>query len=157
MKMNCFAIIIITNLTMLKIITGNVKLCPFMKCHWQRLSWKVAMVTVSEPQSNWSDEFIVSYFETFFRYPQCLFMLELLQSEHFRKELMNSQCTKFIDDQQLLHWQHYQRSRVRLLQEQAERVLAQGSQQATASVQQQQQQQSQLPLSQVQKQWHFRQ
>lgn len=88
----------------------------------------------------------------YLKYPQCLFMLELLQSEHFRKELMNSQCTKFIDDQQLLHWQHYQRSRVRLLQEQAERVLAQGSQQATASVQQQQQQQSQLPLSQIQKQ-----
>lgn len=48
-------------------------------------------------------------------------MLDLLQSEHFRKELMNSQCARFIDDQQLLHWQHYQRKRTRLLVEQADR------------------------------------
>jgi mediator of RNA polymerase II transcription subunit 31 len=49
-------------------------------------------------------------------------MLDLLQSEHFRKELMNSQCARFIDDQQLLHWQHYQRKRMRLMSEQAERT-----------------------------------
>ena len=60
-----------------------------------------------------------------FRYPQCLHMLELLQYEHFRKELSNSQCSKFIDDQQLLHWQHYHRKRMRLLDKQAEAV-AQG-------------------------------
>jgi hypothetical protein len=58
------------------------------------------------------------------RYPHCLHMLDLLQSEHFRKELMNSQCARFIDDQQLLHWQHYQRKRMRLLSEQAERTVA---------------------------------
>jgi len=57
----------------------------------------------------------------YLKYPQCLMMLDLLQSEHFRKELMNSQCARFIDDQQLLHWQHYQRKRMRLLNEQAER------------------------------------
>ena len=34
-------------------------------------------------------------------------MLELLQYEHFRKELVNAQCAKFIDEQQILHWQHY--------------------------------------------------
>lgn len=58
---------------------------------------------------------------TFHRYPQSLHFLELLQYEHFRKELMNAQCAKFIDDQQLFHWQHYQRKRARLLQTQAER------------------------------------
>jgi mediator of RNA polymerase II transcription subunit 31 len=60
----------------------------------------------------------------FLKYPQCLHMLELLQYEHFRKELVNSQCAKFIDDQQLLHWQHYQRKRSTLLQEQAEKTPA---------------------------------
>lgn len=45
----------------------------------------------------------------------CLHFLDLLQHEHFRKELVNAQCAKFIDDQQLLHWQHYTRRRTRLL------------------------------------------
>lgn len=58
-------------------------------------------------------------FAKYLKYPQCLHLLELLQYEQFRKELMNAQCAKFIDDQQLLHWQHYQRRRVRLLQDQA--------------------------------------
>lgn len=47
-------------------------------------------------------------------------MLELLQYEHFRKELVNAQCAKFIDEQQLLHWQHYSRKRMRLQQALAE-------------------------------------
>ena len=46
-------------------------------------------------------------------------MLELLQYEHFRVELVNTQCTKFIDEQQLLHWQHYTRKRLELLNKQA--------------------------------------
>ena len=50
-----------------------------------------------------------------YRYPMCLHFLDLLQYEHFRKELVNSQCTKFIDDQQILHWQHYTRRRTQLL------------------------------------------
>lgn len=54
------------------------------------------------------------------RYPHCLHMLELLQYEHFRKELVNAQCAKFIDEQQLLHWQHYSRKRTRLQQALAE-------------------------------------
>ena len=58
-------------------------------------------------------------------------MLELLQYEHFRKELVNSQCAKFIDDQQLLHWQHYHRKRAKLLNAQAEAVAAQQSQPPT--------------------------
>ncbi|XP_063396674.1 mediator of RNA polymerase II transcription subunit 31-B-like [Mytilus galloprovincialis] len=57
----------------------------------------------------------------YLKYPQCLHLLELLQYEHFRKELVNSQCAKFIDDQQLLHWQHYQRKRMKLLIDEAER------------------------------------
>uniref|UniRef100_A0A4W5NGJ1 Mediator of RNA polymerase II transcription subunit 31 n=2 Tax=Salmoninae TaxID=504568 RepID=A0A4W5NGJ1_9TELE len=56
----------------------------------------------------------------FLKYPHCLHMLELLQYEHFRKELVNAQCAKFIDEQQLLHWQHYSRKRTRLQQALAE-------------------------------------
>lgn len=59
------------------------------------------------------------------RYPHCLHMLELLQYEHFRKELVNAQCAKFIDEQQLLHWQHYSRKRMRLQQALAEQQQAQ--------------------------------
>lgn len=56
----------------------------------------------------------------FLRYPHCLHMLELLQYEHFRKELVNAQCAKFIDEQQILHWQHYSRKRTRMQQALAE-------------------------------------
>lgn len=58
-----------------------------------------------------------------FRYPMCLHFLDLLQYEHFRKEIVNGQCARFIDDQQILHWQHYTRKRVRLLQSQAEKHM----------------------------------
>lgn len=58
----------------------------------------------------------------FIRYPMCLYFLDLLQYEHFRREVVSAQCTKFIDDQQILLWQHYTRRRTRLLQSQAEQV-----------------------------------
>ena len=45
----------------------------------------------------------------------CLHFLDLLQYESFRKEVSNGLCTKFIEDQQLLHWQHYIRKRTKLL------------------------------------------
>lgn len=48
------------------------------------------------------------------RYPQCLHFLELLQYEHFRRELVNPACAKFIDEQQILHWQYYSRRRMRI-------------------------------------------
>ncbi|XP_060532888.1 mediator of RNA polymerase II transcription subunit 31 isoform X2 [Cylas formicarius] len=51
----------------------------------------------------------------YLKYPMCLYFLDLLQYEHFRRELVNAQCTKFIDDQQILLWQHYTRRRSRLL------------------------------------------
>lgn len=51
----------------------------------------------------------------FLRYPMALHFLDLLQYEHFRVEMANSQCAKFIEDQQLLHWQHYIRKRTRLI------------------------------------------
>lgn len=51
----------------------------------------------------------------FLKYPMCLYFLDLLQYEHFRRELVNAQCAKFIDDQQILLWQHYTRRRSRLL------------------------------------------
>lgn len=45
----------------------------------------------------------------------CLYFLDLLQYEHFRREIVNSQCCKFIDDQAILQWQHYTRKRIRML------------------------------------------
>lgn len=45
----------------------------------------------------------------------CLYFLDLLQYEHFRREIVNSQCVKFIDDQAVLLWQHYTRRRMKLL------------------------------------------
>ncbi|XP_046387079.1 mediator of RNA polymerase II transcription subunit 31-A isoform X1 [Ischnura elegans] len=54
----------------------------------------------------------------YLKYPMCLYFLDLLQYEHFRREVVNAQCTKFIDDQQILLWQHYTRRRTRLLQSQ---------------------------------------
>jgi len=51
----------------------------------------------------------------FLKYPMCLYFLDLLQYPEFRKELANNKCTKFIEDQQLLHWQHYIRKRSKLV------------------------------------------
>lgn len=51
----------------------------------------------------------------FLKYPTCLYFLDLLQYEHFRREIVNAQCCKFIDDQSVLLWQHYTRRRVKLL------------------------------------------
>lgn len=51
----------------------------------------------------------------FLKYPVCLHFLELLQHESFRKEIVNGQCAKFLDDQTILHWQHYNRKRIKLL------------------------------------------
>ncbi|XP_055379763.1 mediator of RNA polymerase II transcription subunit 31-A isoform X3 [Condylostylus longicornis] len=48
-------------------------------------------------------------------YPICLYFLDLLQYEHFRREIANTQCCKFIDDQAILLWQHYTRRRTKLL------------------------------------------
>ncbi|KAK3730810.1 hypothetical protein QZH41_001169 [Actinostola sp. cb2023] len=50
----------------------------------------------------------------YLKYPQCLHFLELLQYEHFRRELVNPPCAKFIDEQQILHWQYYSRKRMRM-------------------------------------------
>lgn len=61
------------------------------------------------------------HYAKFLKYPMCLYFLDLLQYEHFRREIVNSQCAKFIDDQQVLLWQHYTRKRTRLLNEAAQR------------------------------------
>lgn len=47
-------------------------------------------------------------------FPMCLYFLDLLQYEHFRREIVNSQCCKFIDDQAILQWQHYTRKRIKI-------------------------------------------
>ncbi|KAK8779674.1 mediator complex subunit 31 [Amblyomma americanum] len=63
-------------------------------------------------------------YSRYLKYPMCLYFLELLQYEHFRREISNAQCAKFIEDQQLLHWQHYTRKRMRLLQQPAAEATA---------------------------------
>lgn len=68
----------------------------------------------------WKDPQYAKYL----KYPMCLHFLDLLQYEHFRKEVINGQCCRFIDDQQILHWQHYTRKRLKLLQSQSEKHLA---------------------------------
>ncbi|PIK33017.1 putative mediator of RNA polymerase II transcription subunit 31 [Apostichopus japonicus] len=78
------------------------------------------------------------HYAKFLKYPQCLHFLELLQYESFRKELANAQCVRFIEDQQLLHWQHYSYKRMRLQQSHLDNLHQQHAQQQ----QQQQQQQS---------------
>jgi mediator of RNA polymerase II transcription subunit 31 len=52
----------------------------------------------------------------FLKYPHCLHFLDLLQEESFRKDIANSLCTKFIEDQQLLHWHHYTKKRMQFAQ-----------------------------------------
>lgn len=74
----------------------------------------------------------------YIKYPMCLYFLDLLQYEHFRREIVNSQCVKFIDDQAVLLWQHYTRRRMKLLN-MHNGALANGHQQ------QQQQQQNGSP------------
>ncbi|KAF0766257.1 mediator of RNA polymerase II transcription subunit 31 [Aphis craccivora] len=51
----------------------------------------------------------------FIKYPMCLYFLDLLQHEPFRKEIATAICSKFIDDQLLLIWQHYTRRRTKLI------------------------------------------
>ena len=47
----------------------------------------------------------------------------MLQYPDFQRELGNAQCAKFIDDQQLLQWQHYHRKRLKLINAQAEQIM----------------------------------
>lgn len=71
----------------------------------------------------------------YLKYPMCLHFLDLLQYEHFRREVVSAQCAKFIDDQQILLWQHYTRRRTRLLQTQAEHTQqAVGQQPPSAAI-----------------------
>jgi mediator of RNA polymerase II transcription subunit 31 len=60
----------------------------------------------------------------FLKYPMCLHFLGLLQYESFRKELVSANCTKFIEEQQLLHWQHYTRKRGQLMMQSLEAAVA---------------------------------
>lgn len=50
----------------------------------------------------------------YIKYPLCLYFLDMLQYEHFRREVVSSQCVKFIDDQAVLLWQNYTRRRMQL-------------------------------------------
>lgn len=58
----------------------------------------------------WQEPQYVKYL----KYPVCLHMLELLQHETLRKEIVSGECARFLDDQLLLHWQHYSRKRAKL-------------------------------------------
>lgn len=76
----------------------------------------------------WKEPAYVSYL----KYPVCLYFLELLQHETFRKEVVSGQCARFLDDQVILHWQHYTRRRARLF-ETATQGTQQGGQATPAS------------------------
>lgn len=85
-------------------------------------------------------------------YPMCLYFLDLLQYEHFRREIVNSQCCKFIDDQAILQWQHYTRKRIKMFnsvngmgQMNAADLAAMDAQQQQQNAQQNQQQGQQQP------------
>jgi mediator of RNA polymerase II transcription subunit 31 len=54
-------------------------------------------------------------FAKFLKYPMCLYFLDLLQSEEFRRKIVSAPCVKFIDDQAILLWQHYTRRRTKIL------------------------------------------
>ncbi|CAG0890794.1 unnamed protein product [Cyprideis torosa] len=69
----------------------------------------------------------------FLKYPMCLHFLNLLQYDAFRKKLNTVQCAKFIDDQQLLHWQQYTFKRGQLLNQMAEELKAGSSSAAGVS------------------------
>jgi len=60
----------------------------------------------------WQEPQYVKYL----KYPVCLHFLELLQHETFRKEIVNGQCARFLDDQVVLHWQHYSRKRAKMFE-----------------------------------------
>ncbi len=87
----------------------------------------------------------------FIKFPVCLHFLDLLQHESFRKEIVNGQCAKFLDEQVLLSWQHYTRKRVKLI-ESAQVKQQQLQQQQQQQPQQQSQQQQQQAQSQPQQQ-----
>jgi len=55
----------------------------------------------------------------YLKYPVSLHFLELLQHESFRKEIVSGQCARFLDDQVVLHWQHYSRKRAKLFESSA--------------------------------------
>jgi len=50
-------------------------------------------------------------YNKYLAYPQCLTLLELLLHKQFLKEIVNAQCSKFVDEQLLLVWLHYKRRR----------------------------------------------
>ncbi|CAL8082858.1 unnamed protein product [Calicophoron daubneyi] len=60
-------------------------------------------------------------------YPYCLHMLELLQSAEFRSELARGQVCRYVDDQILLHWQHYMRKRASLIAKHVEDLTGTGA------------------------------
>ncbi|CAB3408607.1 unnamed protein product [Caenorhabditis bovis] len=48
------------------------------------------------------------------KFPQCLFILEALQSPQFREAMAFPHNAKFVEDQLVLQWQYYLRKRSRL-------------------------------------------
>nr|CAX70425.1 putative mediator of RNA polymerase II transcription subunit 31 [Schistosoma japonicum] len=56
-------------------------------------------------------------------YPYCLHLLDLLQHAEFRSALARGQICRMIDDQILLHWQHYMRKRAALIAKHVEETI----------------------------------
>ncbi|KAF8068301.1 MED31 [Scenedesmus sp. PABB004] len=52
-------------------------------------------------------------YATYIRFPHCLFMLELLQSEHFRTAIASPAVTEELHTQQAFYWQHFRANRIK--------------------------------------------
>ncbi|KAF6252762.1 mediator of RNA polymerase II transcription subunit 31-like protein [Scenedesmus sp. NREL 46B-D3] len=52
-------------------------------------------------------------YATYIRFPHCLAMLELLQSEHFRQVIASPVAMDEIHTQQAFYWMHYRTNRIK--------------------------------------------
>lgn len=88
-------------------------------------TYKISFISVLAQRGYFKDQKFINYlkhllywkqpeYARYLKYPMCLYFLDLLQFEHFRREAVNAQCCKFIDDQAILLWQHYTRRRNRM-------------------------------------------
>eukprot|EP00041_Stephanoeca_diplocostata_P004093 m.40813 g.40813 ORF g.40813 m.40813 type:complete len:71 (+) comp14857_c0_seq1:132-344(+) len=48
----------------------------------------------------------------YIKYPHCLAMIDLLQRKNFRDILKHPGAVQTIEEQQILHWIHYNKNRI---------------------------------------------
>ncbi|WIA10931.1 hypothetical protein OEZ85_011096 [Tetradesmus obliquus] len=77
-------------------------------------------------------------YASYIRFPHCLAMLDLLQSEHFRQAIVSPMVTEELHSQQFFYWAHYRTNRIKEAAAaaqaagQAKEEAADGTQQADA-------------------------